>query len=188
MPNFTVHTAASAPEGAKNALTMIEQKYGFIPNLAGVIANSPATLNAFMGLMGAYETPAFTLSPLERQIVLLTVSSFNKCEYCAATHGMIAHKLGLDRTDIENIQHGRPVSDARLEALRAFTAALVEKRGWTGQDIARRFTEAGYTQAQMLEVLVGVALKTLTNYANHIAQPAINEMFAAYRPDWLRAA
>ena len=188
MPNFKVHTAASAPEGASNALTMIEQKYGFIPNLAGVIANSPATLNAFMGLMGAYETPAFTLSPLERQIVLLTVSSVNKCEYCAAAHGMIAHKLGLDRTDIENIQQGRPVSNAQLEALRAFAAALVEKRGWTGQDIARRFAEAGYTQAQMLEVLVGVALKTLTNYANHIAQPAINEMFAAYRPDWLRAA
>lgn len=188
MPNFTVHTASSAPEGARNALTMIEQKYGFIPNLAGVIANSPATLNAFMGLMGAFDSPAFSLTPLDRQIVLLAVSSANRCKYCAAAHGMIAHKLGLDRADIENIQLSQSVPNRRQEALRSLAAALVEKRGRLDEADVGRFVDAGYAKEQILEVIVGVALKTLTNYANHLAQPAINEMFAAYRPNWLKAA
>ncbi|MEW5963235.1 MAG: peroxidase-related enzyme [Pseudomonadota bacterium] len=188
MTSFPVHTANSAPESSRDALAMIADKYGFVPNLAGVLAASPGSMKAFLGLMGAFDSSGMTLTALERQIVLLTASATNRCEYCAAAHGMLANMLGLDRGAVDAIQQGRPISDARLEALRGLTQALVEKRGRVAGAELDRFRAAGFTSSQVLEVVVGVALKTLTNYANHLAQPPINEQFAAFRPGWRMAA
>lgn len=186
--NFPVHSAETAPDGARGPLGQIAQRYGFVPNLAGVFAESPATLQILIGALGAYDDPAMTLTPVERQVVLLTVSALNRCEYCTAAHGMVANMAGLDRADVERLQQRLPIDDARLEALRRFVKIMVERSGWASDQDVEAFLTAGYTKAQVLEVIAGIALKTLTNYANHVAKPPVNAEFASFLPKWADAA
>lgn len=183
---FQVHTLESAPAGSRETMAKIAEKYGFVPNLAAVFAESPGTLNALLGLLGAYDAEEIGLSPLERQVVLLATSVQNECEYCTAGHSMLAGMCGLDRGEVENLQEGRRLGDPRLEVLRQFTEAVVEKRGHASEDDIRKFLGVGFTRAQVLEVVLGVALKTLTNYVNHIAKPPVNEQFHAYLPEWAK--
>jgi len=181
---FPVHTLETAPVGARDALGRVVQSYGFVPNLAGALAESPATLHGLLGAMGAFEAKEMTLSPVERQVVLLAASVTNRCRYCAAAHGMLAHKNGLDRGDVDGLQQGRPLGNGKLEALRRFAEAVVDKRGRASEGDLEMFLGAGFTKAQVYEVIFGVALKTLTNYANHIAKPRVNDQFAAFLPTW----
>lgn len=102
--SFQVHTIESAPLDAREALSMIVQSYGFLPNLAAVFAESPATLTGLLGFMSAYDAKEMTLSPVERQVVLLAVSVANRCEYCTAAHGMLANMHGLDRAEVSHLQ------------------------------------------------------------------------------------
>ena len=185
---FPIHTIETAPQEAKETLAKFVQNFGFLPNIAGAFAESPASLNGLFGLMGAYSAAEMTLSPVERQIVLLAASALNKCEYCTAAHSTIAGSRGVSRTEIENLQGGRPLADAKLESLRRFTEIIVEQRGWASDAELKDFFAAGFTRAQVFEVVFGVALKTLTNYANHIAKPPVNEQFAAFIPEWAGAA
>ncbi|MCI0518442.1 MAG: carboxymuconolactone decarboxylase family protein [Woeseiaceae bacterium] len=185
---FQVHSENTAPSASQETLARIVERYGFIPNLAGVFAESPGAFNGLLGAMTAYDAPDITLSMLERQVVLLAVSAKNRCEYCTAAHSMLASMNGLDRAGVNSLQQGRPLGDKKLEALRTFAEKLVEKRGWVPKAEVDEFIATGFTKAQVLEVVFGVALKTLTNYANHIANPPVNEQFAAFLPKWSNAA
>jgi AhpD family alkylhydroperoxidase len=124
------------------------------------------------------------LSPLERQIVLLAVSVANSCAYCAAAHGMLAVKLGVARSEVNKLHQGQLLSDARLEQLRRFVETVANQRGRLADSDSEDFIKAGFSQAQILEVVLGVAIKTLTNYAHHIAKPPLNGQFADFRPAW----
>lgn len=182
--NFLVHSPETAPEGSKPTLKKIKGTYGFIPNLAGVFAESPGTLNFLGAAMAAFDAQEMSLTPIERQVVLLAVSVSNRCEYCTAAHSMLASMAGLSRENIDALQDGESLSDSKLEALRQLAEHIVEARGWVEPAIMDRFMSAGYGNAQILEVIAGAALKTLTNYTNHIAKPAVNEQFAAFLPRW----
>jgi len=185
---FPIHTIETAPPESRPALEAIRQRYGFIPNLAAVFAESPGAFSGLLGALKAYDDESLTLTPLERQIVLLAVSVVNRCEYCTAAHSMLAHSLGLARSDTDALQQGRKLADARSEILRRFTAALVANRGYVDGPALAEFLDAGFTKAQVLEVILGVSLKTLTNYANHVAKPPVNDEFAAFLPRWETAA
>ena len=186
--NFRIHTIDTAPEKSRPALEAISERYGFIPNLAAAFAESPGAFNALLGALKAYDDESLILAPVERQVVLLTVSVENHCEYCTAAHGMLAHSLGIGRDDVRALQQGGAVSDSKLEALRQFTQALVANRGVVDDAALERFFDAGFTKGQVFEVVLGVSLKTLTNYANHIASPPVNEQFKAFLPEWDAAA
>ncbi len=177
---FPTHSIDSAPAGSKDTLAMIEKNYGFLPNLAGKLAEAPTALNGFVTLAGIFSGKDTTLSALEQQIVLVAASAENGCDYCTAAHGMLAHNAGLSRDDVSAVQGGGRLSDPKQEALRAFTTLVVEKRGWASEDDIQAFLEAGYTQAQVLEVVIGVAVKTITNYVNHMTKPELNAQFAAF--------
>jgi uncharacterized peroxidase-related enzyme len=185
---FQIHSPETAPAGARETLSTIAKNYGFVPNLAAVIAESPATLAGLLGFMSAFDATEMTLAPVERQVVLVTVSVANRCEYCTTAHSMLASKAGLARAEIDKLQEARALSDARLEALRQFTKTVVAERGLAADSDLEAFFAAGFTKAQVFEVVFGVALKTLTNYANHIAKPPVNEQFAAFLPSWAQAA
>lgn len=101
---------------------------------------------------------------------------------------LLAKMNGLDPADIERLQNRRVLESAKLEGLRQFVDVVVERRGQVSEGDLARFFAAGFTKAQVFEVIFGVALKTLTNYANHIAKPAVNERFSAFRPRWADAA
>ncbi len=100
------------------------------------------------------------------------------------SRSMLANKQGLDRTDIVKLHYGLPLSLNRLEALRLFTESVVDTRGKVTDGTIGEFTQAGFTKAQILDVILGIAIKTLTNYANHISQPPVNVEFAGFLPNW----
>lgn len=186
--NFQLHTSESAPDGAKATLLAIEQRYGFIPNLAAVFAESPGAFQGLLGLIMAFDDDALTLEPLERQIVLLAAAVENRCDYCTAAHSMLASNMGVERDQIDRLQTQSSLADARLEALRLFTTDLVNSRGHIDPANLDAFLVSGFTNAQVFEVLLGIALKTLTNYANHIARPPVNAQFREFLPNWDQAA
>jgi uncharacterized peroxidase-related enzyme len=175
MKNFTLHTEATAPEGAAEVLGQVRERYGFIPNLAAYIAESPAALQGLLGLAGAFDQTSFT--EVERQLIQLTVSVENNCNYCRSAHTAMASGAGMDGQVVEDILAQRPLAEGRLEALREFTRTLVEERGWAKDEAVNKFIAAGFTKAQVFEVVMGIALKTLTNYSNHLADAQPNPEF-----------
>lgn len=185
---FPIHTLETAPTGSKETLAHLVRIYGFLPNLAAALAESPAALKGYVAMMGVFDSEEATLSALERQVVLLAVSAKNRCEYCTAAHGMLASKHGMQRSEVDKLAQGRRLNDGGLETLRHFAEAVVDTRGRVPDSELADFVAAGFTQAQVLEVVFGVAVKTLTNYAHHIARPPVNKRFAGFLPQWASAA
>jgi len=177
---FPIHTLDSAPDASKPSLEALNKKYGFIPNLAGVLADAPTALNGYVTLSGIFAGRDTSLTAKEQQLVLLAASAANGCDYCRAAHGTVGHMAGLSREDVLAVQQGKPVSDAKLEALRVFATLLLEKRGWADDAEVQAFVNAGYSQAAVLEVITGLAIKTISNYVNHIAEPALDDQFAGF--------
>lgn len=175
-PQLPLINVETAPEAVRATLLAIEQKYGFMPNLYRVFASSPAALDAYLALSAAFQRG--TLSATERNVVHLAASRENGCRYCVAVHSAVGDMQRDDPQLIDAIRDGRPLHDARLEALRALTAALVRGRGHAPAEI-ETFVQVGYRVEQVLEVLVGVTMKTLSNYTNHIAVTPLDEVFRA---------
>ncbi len=184
MSDFVSHTIESAPEGSRGALAEVQAKYGAVFNLFGALAESPVALNAYRALGDLFEQSSFT--PAERQLLLLAISAENGCEYCVAAHSAGARMAALDAQAIEAVRGDTPIADARLAALHAFALTVVRQRGWVANDEVAAFLASGFTKAQVLEVIVAVALKTISNYANHITQPPLDAPFEATR--WTRRA
>lgn len=172
---FPVHTKDTAPSAAFPILEAVEKKYGFIPNLLGVMATSPALAEAYVALSDILGKTS--LSPAEQQIVLLAASRYNECNYCMAAHSVAAHMSKVPAEVIDALRTDHPLPDPKLESLRQFTTQIVAKRGWIDPEDMQEFTAAGYTPAQAMDVLVGVALKTLSNYTNHIAATPLDAAF-----------
>jgi uncharacterized peroxidase-related enzyme len=182
MSKFAIHTHESAPPDSKPLMQGLEQAFGFVPNVSAVLAESPATLKAYMTLSKIFDESAFT--PAERQVVILAINEYNECHYCVAAHSILADMHGVSADAIDAIRDGNPIGDPRLEALRDFTRKIVELRGWVKEEDIEQFMAAGFSRAQVLEVILGVALKTISNYANHIADTPLDEAFtgAAWKP------
>ncbi len=178
MTDFTIHTEDSAPEASKELLGAAQAKYGFVPNLMGEMAEAPSMLEAYLTVGRALE--ASSLTPQEQQVVVLTVSYLNECAYCMTAHSAVAKMVGLPDGEISALRAGQPLSDAKLEELRTFAGILVEKRGRASEEDVASFLDAGYTRAQILEVIVGIAFKTLSNFTNHLADTPIYEQFASF--------
>lgn len=185
---FQVHTPETAPGEARETLRAIKERYGFIPNLAGIFAASPGAFKGLLSALQAYDDDALTLLPIERQVVQIAVSVENRCDYCTAAHSMLASKLGLSKKQIGRLQLQEELDDPSLEALRVISTELTRNRGWVDEVMLDQFLAAGFTPDQVLEVLQGVALKTLTNYANHVAKPEVNAEFSEFLPKWENAA
>lgn len=174
---FSLPTMETAPEASRPLLADVEKSWGFVPNLVRVFANSPATLQGIWSLLGAMENTSF--SPAERQIVLLSASVENDCHYCTAAHTTMGAGTGLSKEQLDAVRGDRSIADARLEALRHFTKLLVAQRGYANQSEVKAFLDAGYRKEQVLEVVLGIAAKTLTNYTNHLAGTPLDEAFKA---------
>ena len=177
MTTFTVHTRESAPEGSKDLLQASRDAYGFIANLTGIQAESPAMLEGYMTLTSIFDKT--DLSETERQIILMTNNRLNGCEYCMAAHTSISQMAKVPNDVIEALRAGTPIADEKLEALRVFSARINETRGWVDQSDLDAFFAAGYTKQTVLDVIVGTSLKVMSNYTNHIAKTPIDAAFQA---------
>ncbi len=179
MTLFDQHTPETAPEGSLEQLAAVQNRFGFLPNIYGFMAESPAALTAYTTLGGLLAKTAF--SPAEQQLMLMTISAFNGCEYCVAAHSMGARKAALAEDVIDAVRNGTPITDPKLARLSGFTRMVVEKRGHVGDGEIERFLAAGYSKAQALEVIMAVSFKTLSNYINHFAETPLDDAFAKAR-------
>jgi uncharacterized peroxidase-related enzyme len=172
MSTLTLHTLESAPEASRASMAATEHKFGFTPNLIREMAEAPATVQGYLALGALLEQTS--LSPAEQQLVLASVSLANSCEYCVAAHSAGLRQAGLPLAELAALRDGRALADPKLEALRAFTIALVEERGWVPPEALDGFRAAGYGNRQILEVILAVGMKTISNYVNHIAETPLD--------------
>lgn len=178
MSTFQLHTLTTAPVGALPILEAAQKGLGFIPNLYAHLAEAPNALNSYKQLGALFEQS--TLTPEEQQIVLISVSIENRCEYCVAAHSFLARNLvKVDGARVDALRAQSCLQDQKLNALAAFTRAVVRERGWVnGSQELQDFYAASYTQQNALEVLLGVSMKTLSNYTNHLTDTPLDAAFA----------
>jgi uncharacterized peroxidase-related enzyme len=176
MSHLPVHSIASAPAASQPLLEEAKERFGFLPNLLGMLSSSPSALEGYLRLTELFSATAF--SPAEQQLVLLAASAQNSCSYCVAAHTVIAGMEELDPMVIEAIRAGTPIPDQHLQALRQFTQDVISRDGWLEPEQVERFLSAGYSESQCLDVILGIALKTLSNYANHLAGTPLDSAFA----------
>ncbi|NET44679.1 carboxymuconolactone decarboxylase family protein [Okeania sp. SIO2B3] len=172
---FTIHTLKTASEDSKQALVHAQQTFSFIPNLEGVLAEAPALLKASVTLWDLFETTSFTA--VEQQVIYLTANYENGCDYCMAAHSGLAKMIGMSKENLEALRNGTPMPDTKLQALRRFTQQMVQARGWVEDSEIEAFMRAGYTKQQVLEVILGIAIKVMHNYTNHIAKTPLDKQF-----------
>lgn len=175
MTSYKIHNENTASAPAADLLKKTKDKYGFVPNLLGTMAEAPALLKAYMTLSGIFDETSF--SATEKQIVLLATSLANGCGYCMAAHTAIAGMQGVPEDVIQALRENTPIKDRKLEALRRLAYNIAETRGYPTEGTVQEFFGAGYTQDQLLEVILGVGFKTLSNYTNHIAQTSLDDAF-----------
>lgn len=172
---FEIHGVETAPEPSRAILESARQAFGFVPNLLGALANSPVALRAYTGLAEILE--GGSLTPAERQVVLLTVSVANRCVYCVAAHTALAVGAGVAGEVVEAIRNEQTPPDERLGTLSRVARRLVENRGWLSEGEVAAFLDAGFETAQLLEVITALAMKTLSNYTNHLAETPLDAPF-----------
>ncbi|MDR9392996.1 MAG: carboxymuconolactone decarboxylase family protein [Roseovarius sp.] len=165
---------------AKDLLDGTRAKLGFVPNMYRGMAVNPGLLSTYLhGYEHFREQANFT--PPEQEVVFLTVSLGNGCDYCTAAHSMLASNVSkLDDEHTQALRDGKPLADARLEALRKFTHHMWETRGLPTRAEAEAFKAAGYSDVHVLEIILAMAVKTISNYANHVNQPETDEVFAPF--------
>jgi alkylhydroperoxidase family enzyme len=175
MPNYPIHTIATAPKNSKPALEWLQQAFGVLPNLPAAIANSPKLINSLVPLFQQVHSPGLT-EP-ENQIVLLTDAVTNSSAYAVAFHTALALKQGVSPEETDAIREGRPPKDKRFAALSILAKTLIEKRGHLSGKELDSFIAAGFTREQVLEVIAIVAASTITNYAGTITNPPLEDPF-----------
>ena len=173
---FTPLGVETAPEKSRPILENIQKSFKFIPNLFGVFANSPVLLEGYVGLEKTFDKGS--LSAVERQIILLSASVENSCGYCMAAHSTLLKAfMHVPAEVVSAVRADQPVSDSKLEALIALTKEIVTERGHVSAQVMDKFLAAGYRKDQVLEVLIGVALKTMSNYLDHISPTELDPAF-----------
>lgn len=178
MSRLSILDADTAPEDSKARVAAVQQANGFIPNLIGVLAHSPQALAMYQEV-GKLNTKN-SLTGEEVEIVQLVAARENGCDFCVAGHHKIAQKIGAG--DIaKNLFAGNPLND-KHQALTDFTQILIQKRGQVSDDELTAIKNAGYSDQNILDIVMGVALATLCNYANNVAKNAINDELLPFLP------
>jgi alkylhydroperoxidase family enzyme len=179
MAEFTLYNHETAPEASKPLLDNALQNFGMVPNLAAVLAESPETLECYQMMHAKFQETSF--SPEELTVVWLTINVENECAYCVPAHTMIANMMNVDQAIIEGLRNKTPLPEAKLETLRETTLAIMKTRGALSEEEFAKFFDAGYGNKQMIEILLGLAQKTISNYVNHMAKTPIDEPFAQFK-------
>jgi AhpD family alkylhydroperoxidase len=178
MSIYEVHTVDTAPERSKPLLRTLESTIGMIPNLAAAMAESPELLNGFLSIRQIFYSGTFT--PGEVQVLALTNAVENGCTYCVAFHTALALREGVPKEAVEALRAGRSPHEAKLNALSEFSRALVRRRGRVTRDDLDQVLAAGYSKAQALEVVLGIAVSILPNFAHHITECPLDSVFSAH--------
>lgn len=175
--SLSARTESDPDPAVADALSRAKAQTGMIPNMYARMANVPGLLDAYLGGYNAFRKDS-GFSAAEQETILLTISRVNGCTYCVAAHSALADMGEVPADVTDAIRDGKPLPDARLDALAEFTAAFVESRGLPTAAQTEAFLAAGYTETDILQILLAVSVKTISNYTNHQFHTPVDEMFA----------
>lgn len=175
--SFNEVSIESADGAVKPILEEAKKRIGYVPNIYGMMANSAGLLGSYTsGDRSFRENSLFNNS--EKEIIYLTISRENECHYCVAVHSTLSDTMSkVPREITDAIRDGKEVPDKKYAVLVKFTRAMVVSRGRpTRQDI-NDFLSIGYSDHHVLEIILAIAVKTMSNYSNQLFQTPVDEMF-----------
>ncbi len=177
--NLPTQTLDNSDPAAKAVLQRAKAQVGFIPNMYGGMANSPGLLETYLdGYERFRKGSGFTSA--EQEVVFLTISRGNGCDYCMAAHSLLADQMSKVPPQVtEAIREGRQIPDPKLAALSAFTDTMLATRGLPSRADVQTFLSTGYEERHVLEIILAIAVKTLSNYSNHLFHTPLDQMFAS---------
>lgn len=162
----------AAPAAAQPLLQAVNKQLGTVPNLFRLVANSPAALEGYLGLSGALSKG--TLPAPTRERIALAVAEINGCSYCLSAHTYLGKNLAkLDDAEVTANRSGTS-NDPKAAAAVQFAVAVVKNRGHIADNDLQAVRDAGYTDAQIIEIVQHVALNTWTNYLNEVAKTDVD--------------
>ncbi|WP_281559306.1 carboxymuconolactone decarboxylase family protein [Thalassomonas sp. RHCl1] len=178
MSSFELHTSATAPQAAKPLLEQSVKSFGMIPNLHAVMAESPQALEAYQQLHALFMQSSFDKEELT--VVWQTINVEHQCHYCVPAHTAIAHSMKIDEGIITALRDESPLPSDKLETLRQTTLLMVRNRGVIDAADIEKFYAAGYQKKHLLDIVLGLSQKVMSNYVNHLAQTPVDEPFQAF--------
>ncbi|MFD2915471.1 carboxymuconolactone decarboxylase family protein [Psychroserpens luteus] len=178
MTTLKVHNIETAPEGSKALLEQSLKANGMIPGLHGVLAGAPGILEAYQTIHKLFTETSFNKDELT--VVWQTINVEHECHYCVPAHTAIAKMMKVDDAITEALRNETPLEDSKLEALRTLTLAITRNRGHVSQEELAAFYAAGYGEQQVLEIILGLSQKVISNYTNHIANTAVDAPFKPF--------
>ncbi len=162
----------ASPAASQPLLEAVKKQLGVVPNLFRLVGNSPAALEGYLGLNGALAKGALEAPTRER--IALAVAEVNGCNYCLSAHSYLGKNLTkLSDAEIAANRNGGS-ADPKADAAVRFAVELVNSRGHVSEADVKAVKQAGYTDAQVIEIVLHVALNTLTNYVNEMAKTEID--------------
>jgi AhpD family alkylhydroperoxidase len=182
--SFVQHTVESAPSAARRFMSATAEHMGYLPAGIGLMAESPHLLEGFLKLNALFE--ATTLPELEREVLIMTMSTHNGCHLCVAMHTAKLIKLGADPELITALREGAPLPEPHLAALREFVLDVLATKGSPADEAVETFLAAGYTRRNALEVVLGIGTYTLSTFANRLTKAPIDEPCVS--PSWRRTS
>lgn len=175
LPLRTVDDADPAVSGP---LKDTQGKMGMVPNMYGAMVNLPALLETYSLAYGKFRAES-GFTPVEQEVVFLAISRANGCHYCMAAHSFVGDMMTKVPTEVTDaIRDGRPIGDARLEALRLFAHLMTESRGNPSPAEAQAFLDAGFSETHILGIILAMSAKVISNYTNHIFHTELDPAFA----------
>lgn len=178
MTTFTLHTAETAPEKSKAIIEGAKKQMGMVPGLYAVMAESPELLKAYTQLHQLFTSTSFDAEELT--VVWQTINVEHECHYCVPAHTGIAHSMKVDPALTEALRNDEAMPTEKLQALKDFALTVVRERGNVSESDLDAFFKAGYSQQQVLEVILGLSQKVISNYVNHVAHTPVDKVFEQF--------
>lgn len=178
MTSLTIHTVETAPEASKPLLEESVKNIGMVPNLHGVMAGAPALLEAYKVVHQLFMNTSFDEEELT--VVWQTINVEQNCHYCVPAHTAIAHSMKVDTAITEALRNQTALPTAKLQTLHETTLKVVQDRGVLSAEAINAFYAAGYGEQQLLEIILGVSQKVMSNYVNHVAHTPVDAPFAPF--------
>ena len=185
MADFEIHSIESAPDTSKPLLEKSKASVGRVPGLHGVMAESPALLEGYQVLHKLFAQDTI-FDADELTVVWQAINVEHACHYCVPAHTGIAKMMKVDDAIIDALRNETPLPSEKLEALRTFTLKTVRERGNVSDADVQTFLDAGYTKRHILEVVLGLAQKVMSNYTNHLADTPVDQVMQKFL--WQKAA
>jgi uncharacterized peroxidase-related enzyme len=171
MPRIKPLDPATADGKAKEYMDGIQAKLGAVPNIFRTFAHSPALQDFYAN--GSAALGKSTLSAGLREQIALTVAGANACNYCASAHTAIGKKLGVAEAELPQNLAGKS-ADKKTQAALTFAKRIVDTKAKVSDGEVKALHDAGYTDAEVLEIIAVVAFIIFTNYFNHIVDTEVD--------------